>query len=132
MASIRRDIHIQRTPEQVWAAIRDVGAVHERLARGFVVDTTLEPGARVVTFVNGVVVRELIVDVDDARRRMAYSVVDGPLGATHHHASFQVIDDPDGSTRLVWITDVLPHEVAPIADGMIEQGVIAIKRTLME
>jgi hypothetical protein len=132
MASIHKEIQIQRSPDQVWAAIRDVGAVHERLARGFVVDTCLEPGARVVTFANGVTARELIVAVDEDRRRIAYSVAAGPLGSTHHNASFEVTPEPDGGSRLVWITDVLPDEVAPIVEGMVEQGSVAIARTLME
>ena len=50
----------------VWDALRDVGALHTRLAVGFVTDGRMEPGARVVTFANGVVARELIVAVDDA------------------------------------------------------------------
>ena len=67
MASIRRETHIDARPETAWAALRDVGALHTRLVPGFVVDTKLEEGARIVTFGNGMVVRELIVDVDDAR-----------------------------------------------------------------
>ena len=38
--------------------------LHDRLARGFVTDTELEGDTRLVTFANGMVVRELIVDVD--------------------------------------------------------------------
>jgi len=38
MASIRKEILIDAPPEDVWAAVRDVGAVHRRLAPGFVVD----------------------------------------------------------------------------------------------
>ena len=41
-----------------------------RLAANFVVDATLERGARVVTFANGLVVCELNVGVNDARRRL--------------------------------------------------------------
>ena len=36
MASIRREIVIEARPADVWDAIRDVGAVHTRLAPGFV------------------------------------------------------------------------------------------------
>jgi hypothetical protein len=43
-----------------------------------------------------------------------------------------VTPEPDGGSRLVWITDVLPDEVAPIVEGMVEQGSVAIARTLME
>ena len=67
MASIRKEIVIEVSPENVWTAVRDVGAIHVRLVRGFVVDCRLEGDARIVTFANGLVVRELIVDVDDDR-----------------------------------------------------------------
>ena len=61
MASIRKEVLIEAPPGDVWAAVRDVGAVHQRLARGFVVETKLDGDARIVTFANGFVVREMIV-----------------------------------------------------------------------
>jgi len=125
MASIRREIRLDETPEAVWDALRDVGAIHRRLAPGFVTDVRLEPGARVVTFGNGMVVRELIVDVDDGARRLAWSVVGGAM--THHNASAQVFPDGTGS-RFVWIADLLPHELAPAVEAMIERGLAAIGR----
>ncbi|HEY5831235.1 MAG TPA: SRPBCC family protein, partial [Hyphomicrobiaceae bacterium] len=39
MASIRKEIMIEARAGDVWDAIRDVGAIHQRLAPGFVVDT---------------------------------------------------------------------------------------------
>src|SRR2546421_12893343 len=102
MASIRREILIEARPDAVWDAVRDVGAVHERLAPGFVVDTRLEEGARVVTFGSGQVARELIVDLDDQAHRLAWAVVDSPR-LTHHNASLQVFADGDGRSRVVWI-----------------------------
>jgi hypothetical protein len=81
-----------------------------------------------VTFANGFVVRELIVAVDDTARRFAYAAVGGR--ATHHHASMQVFADGPGRTRLVWITDVLPHDVAGPIGALVEQGARAMKETL--
>jgi carbon monoxide dehydrogenase subunit G len=128
MASIRREVSVAAGPAVVWDAIRDVGAVHERLAPGFVVDTKLEEGARLVTFGNGVVARELIVDVDDEARRLAWAVVGGRM--THHNASLQVFADGEGRSRVVWIADLLPNEVAGYIAGMIEQGMAVMKKTL--
>ena len=128
MASIHRELLIDAPPEQTWDAIRDVGAIHRRLAREFVVDTRLDGDSRLVTFAEGTVVRERIVDVDDSNRRIAYSVVD--WRATHHNASIQVFDDGNGRTRLVWITDLLPNELAEFVGAMMDQGCAAMKRTL--
>ena len=127
MASIRRAISINASPEHVWSAVRDVGALHTRLVPGFVVDTKLEDGARVVTFGNGSVARELIVDVDDDARRIAWAAVGTRM--THHNASLQLFAE-NGRTRGVWIADLLPHEIAPQIAGMIEQGLSVMKRTM--
>ena len=85
MASIRRELTLDAPPAAVWEALRDVGAIHTRLAPGFVLATELEPGgaARIVTFGNG-------------------------------------------TTRCVWIADLLPHELAPTIAAMIDQGLAAI------
>ena len=128
MASIHREVSIHADPEKVWDALRDVGAVHQRLAPGFVTDVQMEDGARIVTFGNGMVARELIVDVNDDTRRVAWSVVGGRM--THHNASAQVFSDNNGGTRFVWIADLLPHELAPAITQMIEAGLAVIKRTM--
>lgn len=127
MASIRREVSIEVAPEAVWSGLRDVGALHTRLAVGFVTDCVLDGDARIVTFANGMVVRELIVDVDDGARRLV-SAVGGRL--THHNASAQVFAEGPQHSRLVWIADLLPHALAPAIAGMIEQGTAAMKRTL--
>jgi carbon monoxide dehydrogenase subunit G len=128
MASIRREIRIDARPETAWAALRDVGALHRRLVPGFVTSTRLEEGARVVTFGNGMVARELIVDVDDEARRVAWSVVGSRM--THHNASAQVFPDGAAGCRFMWIADLLPNEVAPSIAAMIDQGIAVIKQTL--
>ena len=114
MASIHKEILIDARPEDVWDAIRDVGAVHRRLAPGFVVDTKMEGDARIVTFGNGLVARELIVDIGEDTRRLAWSVVGGPL--THHNASLQVFAEggyrqPSSSDRRSYCQTLLPRQL---------------------
>ena len=128
MASIRKEILVDNHPQRVWDALRDVGALATRVVPGFVTDTRLEEGARIVTFGNGMVVRELIVDVDDEARRVAWSAVGGRF--THHNASVQVFDDGKGGSRLVWIADLLPNEIASDIRAMIEQAASVMKPTL--
>ncbi len=83
---------------------------------------------RVVTFANGMVVHERIVDVDDDARRLAYTVLDGPF--THHHATFVVAAEPDGTSVLSWVSDVLPHDVAPMVEDLMDQGALAAQHAL--
>jgi carbon monoxide dehydrogenase subunit G len=130
MASIRKEISIDAAPADVWAALRDFGALHRRLVPGFVTDTRLDgEDVRVVTFFNGVVVREVLVGQDDEARRLAYSVLDGPLGSTHYNGSAQVFA-AGGGTRFVWIVDVLPDDVAGPVCALMDQGIGVMKRTL--
>ena len=72
----------------MWAALRDWGALHVRLAPGFALDTRLEGEDRIVTFFNGAVARERLVDRDEQARRLVWSIVDGPYA--HHNGAAQV------------------------------------------
>jgi len=128
MASIRKEFTIEANVEDVWSAARDVGALHTRLAKGFVVDTRLDGEARIVTFANGTVARELIVDIDEAQRRLVWAVVGGRM--THHNASLQVFAEGEGRTRAIWTADLLPNELKGPISAMIDAGALAIQRTL--
>jgi hypothetical protein len=128
MATIHEDIEVKRSKEFVWDAIRDVGAIHRRLVLGFVVDSKLEGDWRIVTFANGMVVRELIVDVDDKTCRHSWSARGKPL--THHNASVQVFSEGQNKCRIVWIADLMPNEVAETIGGMIHQALQTMKQTL--
>jgi len=128
MATIRKEISVKATVEQAWDVMRDVGALHTRLVPGFVVDTELEPGARVVTFANGGVVRERIVTIDDAARRLVWSATGDQL--EHHNASAEVVADTDGCTRVVWVADLLPESVAEAVEQLMDQGMAAMQVAL--
>jgi hypothetical protein len=128
MATIRKEITTTAKPDQVWAAIQDVGALHTRLVPGFVVDTKLEPGARIVTFANGITVRERIVTIDDRAKRLVWSVVSERF--THHNGSLQVFINGDGETNVVWIADLLPDEAAGMSSQIMDDGMSAMKTAL--
>lgn len=128
MATIHKEISVKASPDRVWAAVRDVGAVHERLAPGVVVNTQLENDARVITFANGFVVKETFVTIDDKARRFVYAATGGR--ATHHNSSVQVFPETGGGSRLVWITDLLPDEMAPLVSGLVEQVSQVMQQTL--
>jgi hypothetical protein len=128
MATVHKEIGINQSKEFVWNAIRDVGAIHERLVPGFVVDCKLEGDWRTVTFANGMVVRELIVDVDDKTFRHSWSARGESL--THHNASIQVFSDGPDKCRVVWIADLMPNEAAETIGEMIQHGLNTMKQTL--
>ena len=125
MASIHKNIPIDAPAHDVWDAVRDFGAPHTRLVPGFVLDTELDGEARIVSFANGTVARELLVDCDDARRRLVYAAVSERI--KQHSASVQVIADGH-ACRLIWIVDLLPHEIAPYIDGQMDQAALAMRK----
>jgi carbon monoxide dehydrogenase subunit G len=130
MASIHKDIPIDAPADQVWAAVRDFGAVHTRLAPGFAIDARLDGEARIVTFANGNVAREVLVDCDEARRRLVYAIANDRV--SHYNASVQVQADGETRSRLIWIVDVLPNDIAPYIDGQMDQAAQAMQQALVK
>ena len=127
MASIHKDIPLNAGSDDVWDAVRDFGALHTRLVPGFVRDTRLEsPGVRIVTFANGNVARELLVDCDESRKRLVYAVSSERV--RHYNASVQVFAEGEARSRLVWIIDLLPNDIAPYVAGQMDQAVQAMQR----
>jgi hypothetical protein len=128
MGTIRSELKTRASASDVWSAIRDVGAVHTRLAPGFVTDTKLELGARVVTFATGMVLREPIVALDDEARRLVWTAENDR--ARHYNAALQVFERPDGETSVVWTADFLPDDLNAFISQAIEAGAAAMKRAL--
>ena len=132
MTSIRREFIVDTPPAAVWDAVVDFGALHTRLAAGFVVDTVLDGGDRLVTFVNGAQARERLIAVDHEHRRLVYSVVESAFALTHHQSSVDVVAEGGraNQTRVVWITDMLPDDHELNVAGMMDAGVSAMTRSL--
>ncbi len=128
MATVVKQVSIAVPVEQAWEAVRDWGAVHQRLCPGVLTDTVVEGEARIVTFANGLVAKELIVAVDDTARRLVWAVVGTQLLA-HHNAGMQVLAEGQGC-RIVWTADLLPHAAAPQVASLMELGCAAMKATL--
>jgi carbon monoxide dehydrogenase subunit G len=127
MASIQREFLIEADPDEVWSAVRDFGAVHQRLAPGFVIDARLDGDVRIVTFHNGTVAHEPLVDCDEVRRRLVYAVISDRV--KHYNASVQVAADAE-TARVNWIVDVLPNEIAPYIASQMDLAVLAMKKAL--
>ena len=128
MASIIKEITIDAPADAVWDAVADFGAVHRRFAPGFVTNVEVIPGARMVTFGDGTVAKELFLGADHDKRRLAYSIDSERLA--HHSASFQVLDEGAGQSRLAWTVDVLPDAMAAYLSDRRDAGLISAKATL--
>jgi Polyketide cyclase / dehydrase and lipid transport len=127
MASIHHEIFLEVAAETAWAALRDFGAAH-RLFAGVLTDGHLDGDIRTVSFANGMTVREQILDIGEADRRLAYAVIDNVFD--HHSASMQIVAAGQGRCRFVWITDFLPAAKGTMVKPLVEQGSAAMKRVL--
>jgi hypothetical protein len=130
MASVLREITIDVPADIAWAALRDWGAVHERLAPGFLVNAEVDGRDRIVTFFNGAAARETFLGADDDARRLAWAVRDGSFGLSHYNGSGQVIPEGDTRVRFIWTADLLPDDLAETVSQLMEQGLTTIKNTL--
>jgi hypothetical protein len=129
MANVRKEIQVEASAEEVWAVIGDFPQGPVRMAPGFVTASQMEgDDVRVVSFANGVVAKERLVDRDDAARRLVWTIFGGPL--THHNGSMQVFPDGAERCRVVWIADLLPNDLAGRIDGMMTAGIAVMQRTL--
>ena len=128
MATLTREVPVAAGPAPVWQKLRDFGAVHTRVAPGFLTDLRMDKGDRVLTFFNGMVARERLVSVDEDDCRLVYAVVEGRF--THYNAAVQVFPEGDGHSRVVWTIDLLPNDLAPAVGGMMDHAAGFMKKTL--
>ncbi len=128
MASKTEQVTVAIDADRAWAALRDMGGA-KALFAPVLADSSIDGDVRTVRFANGMVLRERILDVDNARRRVAYTALDAP-GVTFHHASMQVVDAGPGRSEFIWITDAHPPEVIEQMSPLIQQGTQALKKNL--
>ena len=128
MATNRREVPLDAPADRVWAALRDFGQVHTKVAPGFLTGLKMEGGDRIVTFFNGMVAKERLVTLDDAGWRLVYCIPEGR--ASHYSAAVQVLPEAPGKCQLVWTIDLLPDELAPAVAGMMDHAIPLMKKTL--
>ncbi|GAA2952737.1 hypothetical protein GCM10010518_44200 [Kitasatospora cinereorecta] len=131
MASVVREITIEANADDVWAVIGDFAEGPPRMAPDFVVRTELAAAdVRVVTFANGMVARERLISRDNEAHRIVWAVIGDTMCPVHDNASFQVHAEGEHRSRLVWIHDVLPDEIAQAFAATMDQGLLVIRETL--
>ena len=122
------DMFVDASCAFVWDVIRDVHAADTRLIPGLVTGVAEIPGARVVTFANGLVVTERIVTLDDATRTLVYQAINGPI---EDHLGIQVVtEDELGRTRLRWTTQFSPAQAVEAACSSIGPLARLMKKTI--
>jgi uncharacterized protein YndB with AHSA1/START domain len=128
VASIVLEISIDASPNVVWEALRDFGAL-DQFAGGFIVNSRLEGDDRVIEFFDGMVTEETLVSIDDERRRLVYKIAPGAV-IKHYSAAAQIFEGDGGGAKFVWTVDLLPDALAAPNSERMQQGLDAIKTTM--
>jgi hypothetical protein len=128
MASIRREIALDQAADRVWDALRDFQSVDRRVAPGFVTRSEPDGTARIITFSNGTIAREELVDCDNSGRRLVYAISNERL--KHYNAAVQIFADGNAHCRLVWTVDLLPNELSNYVGQQMDAAVNVMKPTL--
>ena len=128
MATIYRTAKLEVSPRVAWDFV-DRYTRSEVHAFTNCVSERQERDYRVVTTVDGMEIWERNVTVDPDLMRAVYAIPAFP-GAEHHQAEMRIVDNGDGGATLVWISDVLPHELATelsvVYDGLFHDLVVAV------
>lgn len=125
MATIKRQIMLNRHADEVWKELADFSAA-TRLFDGLVTGCETRGDRRSLTLANGLKINQQLVTLDEADRRLVYTVLNGFF--THHIASMQILPKGKGCI-LVWICDFLPNEVAGRIAPLVDAGCEAVQRS---
>ena len=127
MTTVRKSVTIAKAASEVWDAVSDVGQLHTRVAPGMVTATTLEDdgNVRIVTFGNGMILKEYMISNDADAMRLAWSAESEQW--THHNASLQIFAADDGACEAIWTADVLPHAAGALMEQFLTAGLAAMK-----
>lgn len=113
MATIRREVIINRTVDDVWAVLGDPTTI----AHWFpgMVDSRVDGTTRIITTNAGIPIPEEIVTNDAIQHRFQYRVT-APF-MTEHLGTIDAFDLGDGRTLVSYSTDAVPDAMALIIGG---------------
>ena len=126
MATVRREVRIDRPADEVWAVVGDPAAIH-RWFPGME-DAAVDGTTRVITTSSGLPMPEEIVTLDHLQRRFQYRVTAPFL--RHHLGTIDVHDLGDGTSLVVYATDAEPDTLALVIGGATGAALRELRRQL--
>jgi uncharacterized protein YndB with AHSA1/START domain len=124
LARIEKSIQINRSPDDVWAVVGDIGAISTWLPA--IGQSSFTDGVRECTMEGGGALREQISNRDDTTRRYEYEITEGPMPLDHHHA-WMSVDEVDSGSRVTWITEIAPDDMAAAMEPVLDEGMQSLK-----
>jgi carbon monoxide dehydrogenase subunit G len=126
MGTVRRELRIDRSPDEVWAVVGDPTTIHEWFPG--IDASTVEGDVRTITLGSGLPLPERIVTVDPLLRRFQYRIEGGIF--RNHQGTIDVLDLGDGTSLVVYSTDAEPDVMALVIGGATGAALHELKRQL--
>jgi hypothetical protein len=111
--SVRRQVRIARSPDDVWAIVGDPS----RIAEWFpgIVRAEVDADRRTIHTGSGIPMPELILTNDPLQRRFQYRITAGLF--KEHLSTLDVLDLEDGTSLVVYSADAEPATMALVIAG---------------
>jgi len=126
MASIRREIHVERPPDVTWQLVGDPARLHEWFPLS---GCKVEGSKRWVYLPSGITFEEDIVTLDDRMRRFQYRIINNPI-ISEHLGTVDVVDDGHGHSVVIYSTEMKPDVLALVTAGASGEGLRRAKNKL--
>jgi hypothetical protein len=112
-ASVRRQVRIARSPDDVWALVGDPSRIQEWFPG--IESSTVDGTSRVIVTGSGLPMPEEIVTLDPIQRRFQYRIT-APM-FREHLSTLDVLDLGDGTCLVVYAADANPSTMALVIAG---------------
>jgi len=126
--SVRRQVRIARSPDEVWALAGDPARITEWWPG--IVAASVDGTTRVITTASGIPMPETILTVDRIQRRFQYRIT-API-IREHLSTLDVLDPGDGTSLVVYAADADPATMALIIGGAAGAALENLRRLLEE
>lgn len=124
MTTLRTEARIDKPADKVWSVVSDAGNISAWFP--LVQSSTASGEDRHCELQGGTPLDEKIVTNDPELRRFQYRIVGGGVPAESHLGTVDVLD-VDGSSLVVYSTEIKPDELADTLGPAIEEGVQGLK-----
>ena len=122
MAERTAEIDVDGTPEDVWVLVGDFGGIAGWMPG---MESCRLEGENRILDTMGMTITEKLIARDDATRAITYAIVDG-VPIESHEATITVTPTGSGS-RVTWVVDAAPHEMADLMQGVYQGSLEALK-----
>ena len=125
-ASVRRQVRIARSPDDVWAIVGDPS----RIAEWFpgIESATVDGDSRTIVTGSGLPMPEQILTCDPLQRRFQYRITTPMF--REHLSTLDVLDLEDGTSLVVYSADADPSTMALVIAGAAGNALEHLRTTM--